>query len=283
MEIKKEANELKLINDINMLSLDELRAKYLKDEATYNKFVEDYALAFRHRLNYQLRIADQYDSIYRIFKEGIEKYPSDHAIDRTADMVNMMAYVRDKYAVNDAMRSDDKYQAHALFFGLVGADRIKHSCPTYEEVVNGIYSSCYDYENRGEDEITNYLDFMREVVSTSSNIDDVKREIERYQDEHPLCKRCNDLSYLYFVNYMLKQQASQVDEEFLYDAEDIIIISKMLNKINDSSRKEKSDYSRVARYTLRNIRSFRKTMVNDTKKEIKEQKKLINQFTRFHI
>ena len=51
MALEKEIRELKLISDINKLSIDDLEEKYLKDEKTYKKFINDYTTAFKYRLN----------------------------------------------------------------------------------------------------------------------------------------------------------------------------------------------------------------------------------------
>ena len=155
MALEKEIRELKLISDINKLSIDDLEKKYLKDEKTYKKFINDYTAAFKYRLNYQLRIADQYDKIYTLYRDGLEQYPSEDAIDKTAQMIDIMSYVKDKYSVIGT-KSDDKYQSHALFREYVGANCTQNISPTYEAIVEGIYDSCFAYYNRGKFNISDY-------------------------------------------------------------------------------------------------------------------------------
>lgn len=271
MALEKEIRELKLISDINKLSIDDLEKKYLKDEKTYKKFINDYTAAFKYRLNYQLRIADQYDKIYTLYRDGLEQYPSEDAIDKTAQMIDIMSYVKDKYSVTGT-KSDDKDQSHALFREYVGANCTQNISPTYEAIVEGIYDSCFAYYNRGKFNISDYMDFITEMSQNQTKGVDLKRAVLDYRDEHPLCKMCNDPYYLYYVNYMLRQRSSLVDEEFIENAKGIMEMSKFTYMLDgERSNKERLDYKKLSRYTSKNIREYERK----NKKEKQTAKKVL--------
>lgn len=271
MAITRETKELKLISDINNLDIDELEEKYLKDEETFKRFVDEYTFAFRYRLNYQLRVSPLFDKIYTLYRDGIEMYPSDDVINNTAKMIDIMAYLRGRYQITGT-NVEDRDQSMALFREIVGADVTKYYSPTYSSIVEGLYESSLAYDNKGNFNISDYMDFITEKSHDKSDGVDLKRTILDYRDEHPLCKMCNNLNYLYFVNYLVKQRSGLVDNEFLENAKGIMEMSKFTYLLDGvENEQQRSDYRRLCRHTTKTIKEYEKQI----KKEEKEAKKTL--------
>ncbi len=285
MERTVETEELSLMDDINRLSLEELEEKYLKNEGSYNRFVTDFSRLFTRRLTYQLRIADQYGTIYQVLKDGLDKFESKQNIDQISRVVDTMAFVRSRYNVEDYKKPDDKYQAHAIFKQTVGEDRLKYMHFSYDDIVKGIAAASKDYDNREDNyEMDLYRQHISAALDTCNDPLEVRRTIESYREKHPFCKRCNDFSFLFFVNYMVNQCPSLVEDDLTKTAEEVMAMSKATTYLDGLNAAEAYDYDRLARYTRKSISAFKK---REEKKASLEQnmqrKKLKELFTRNNI
>ena len=276
MLMSKETKELKMLSDLCNLSDEELQKIYLKDEKTYERFIEEFTPLFERRLNYQLRSADHHDALYKLYKGGLEKYPSEKAISKTQRIVDVLSYIRMKYQITPTRGIVDKDECTALLMNSLGAYKLKKPFDyPYERVLKGIYESSLDYDNRGNYTVDDFASYVGYVLRTNNDPMDVQRAIEKYKIDHPLSRRNNNIDYLFFVNYMLSCRKDLVDDEFIKNAKGILDMSRIIKGIDGVKVSE--DYDILSRFTASNIRKFEKTQRREDRKEKREQKRMVKQ------
>ena len=157
MELKETIEELKLINEVNTKSLNELADEYLSNEEDANEFLQKYGFIFLRKPLYQLRVADKYEKILELFNYGNLMYPNedndffDHNI-KTMINYNLKAYdLRSK--------TDDLSQAQILFSNSLGADKCR-KIPSFEELISRIYDASIKYDLKGKYSIEDYRTFL---------------------------------------------------------------------------------------------------------------------------
>ena len=287
-----ELKELRLIDDVNRLSLAELEEKYLKSEETFIDFAENYTRMFSERLNYQVRAADKYDTVYTLLRDGLEKYPDSQpeVVDYMAILVNTMAFVRKEYEVGatpggNHKDSDDKNQAHDMLMNQIGFNGLKRTSYNYERVVQDLEAGCEAYNNRDDAfEMDFYRRRLTEALNSTNDPLEIKRVMKDYQADHPFCKQCNKMSYLFYVNYMIHNTPSLVDEEFLTLAEQVIEMSDITKDIDGVPKEQYREYRRLAKFTKQSIDEYRKKQKKDvTQEQSMQRKKLKQLFTRTNI
>lgn len=272
METKRIIEELEEINDINTLSLNELIDKYFENEDKYKKFIKNYGDIFVNKLLYQLRVFSYHKKIMDLIENGNSMYKDEECEKIGKDIVASIDKIYNKFKIGSLQQ--DEIQARSLFTDLVGVNKTK-SIKGYESIVSGIYDVAKKYENRDGNSLEEYLDFamfMRASVDTIENSRYINA-IEKYKKSHNLAYLCNDVNYLYFVNYILKLKTSYVDDEFINDSIEVIKTSLELNDfkfVTSKSDINEKDYNKVAKYTLKNILKYKK---RKDKEEIKKLKK----------
>lgn len=266
METKKIVEELERVNDINTLSLAELANKYLKDEETYNEFITNYGEFFVNGLLYQLRAIPHFRKIANLVESGTIMYQSEENEEKAKKIYKSIDHILNRFKTRSLVQ--DESQANALFTDLVGAERCSEA-KRYEKVVTGILDAAKKYEASDNNSIDEFVFFALRVAKNHK--EEYNEIINKYMDEHKLAYLCNDVNFLYFINYMLKLRASYVDKEFIDDSKNVILESISLNENklpNNNKNSSDKNYFKVAKYTLKNIYKY------ENKKEKEEIKKL---------
>jgi len=271
MEIKKILDELEKVNDINTLSLNDLMDKYFVSEEKYKDFLTNYGEYFTKGLLYQFRVIAYYRKITDLVVNGNKKYADDENKEIQRKMFESMDYILNKYKTRNLVQ--DEIQSRSLFTDMVGASRI-NEITGYEKIVSGIYDVAKKYDSRDGNNIDEFaLYALFSSYNLKFNNNSYEKAIKKYMDEHNLAYLCNDVNFLFFVNYMLKQKGSIIDEEFINDSKKIIELSLLLNKNqlpNENKNVSDKNYKRVARYTMKNISRYEKNNKNNQVKKIKK-------------
>ena len=287
-----ELEELRLIDDINRLSIDELEEIYLKTKESFVDFVQKYTKMFSERLSYQVRAVDKYETVYTLLSDGLVEYPDtkQEVVDKIATLINTMAFVREQYEVGitpggNYKKADDKEQAHDILKTQLGMDGLRHTHYNYEKAVQDLAAGCEAYANR--DDAFEMDFYRRQITSTLNSTNDpveIKRAIDGYKSEHPFCKQCNKMSFLFYVNYMINNNPSMVDEELLTLAEQVIEMSDITKDLDGVSKEQYQDYKKLAAYTKQCITDYRKKQKQDvTKEQSMQRNKLKQLFARKNI
>lgn len=268
MELKETIEELKLINEVNTKSLNELADEYLSNKEDANEFLQKYGFIFLRKPLYQLRVADKYEKILELFNYGNLMYPNedndffDHNI-KTMINYNLKAYdLRSK--------TDDLSQAQILFSNSLGADKCR-KIPSFEELISGIYDASIKYDLKGKYSIEDYRTFL-EVTTYNYDKKSLELAIEKYKKDHPLMQLCKDKNYLFFVNFMLCSKKDLVDKSFIDDSYDIIETSLILfsDSLKDKeTRKDYKEYKKLAKFTINNIKTYEKENLKEDNKSRK--------------
>lgn len=269
-KIQELKEELKIIDEINLLSLDELKEKYLK-QSYFDNFLDLYSRVFSNRLMYQLRVADEHAKIMEFFKEGVTKYPSEDNNKKVKILFDAIERIRSGYSVKETSIQNDKYKALSLFNYSLGADRVP-----YHNLVTSVYNSLCEYEKLHESEtpLDTFSSDIYPLIKHGMERFEIESEIEKYIQEHPLSSKRNDIEFLYFINYMLSYQKGDVDDEFLSNAKGLLEMSDIFDSIGRSDRENSKEYRKVAAFTKKHIKRFE----NEEKKEQLVGSKKIKQY-----
>lgn len=263
METKKIVEELERANDINTLSLKELMDKYLTSEEKYKEFLINYGNYFNNRLTYQFRVIAYYKKIMDFIQIGNQMYNDSENLEIQKKILEYIDYNLNKYYTRNLLQ--DEIQSKAIFVNMIG-DFKSRDVKRYEKIVSDILDVAKKYDSRDNNEIDKYETYVS-FTSNKSKYDDA---IKKYMDAHTLAYLCNDVSFLYFVNYMLLEKAGNVDDEFIYDSKQVIDTSLQLNakRMYNKNISDK-DYKKVAKYTLKNISKYERNKDNQHVKQIK--------------
>ncbi len=270
MELKETIEELKLINDINTKSLEELAEEYLSSEEKCDDFFNEYGQLFFKKIHYQLRVSENYEKILDLLNYGKIMYPKENNEMTFNEIDQIIKYNLKNYDLRGKV--DDLGQSQTLFINDLGADKCR-TTPKYDKIVTGIYNAALNYSDKGKYDIKDFKSFI-DLTRFSYDQMSVKRAINKYIYDHPLMKECKDVNYLYFVNYMLRKDKDLIDDkEFIEDAIDVIEASMILFDYDSLDDKEKinkyKDYKKVAKFTLKNIKKIGKENLKNYNKEKK--------------
>lgn len=272
MEIKKIVEDLELANDVNMLSLDKLENKYLKDEETYKRFLDKYGAYFDKNANYRCRVIPLYKKITTFMEKGNDKFKVPEFYEKKGVITYRM-----NQTLNEQMKEHADYSSMALFnfICMLGADIVScdSSVTRYNSLINSMYEAAKKYEQKNG----SLHDFLPTIYSNMDKIrcrEDVKELTNDYLNEHSLSRECNDINFLYFVNYMLGVNDREVDASFLEDAHDVMKVSDALNKMSFYGMDCNYEvYKKTADRTKGNIKYFnqeRNRLENKSKRKIKQ-------------
>ena len=275
MEVKKLVENLELVNDISSLSLEELEEKYLKDKSTYETFIKNYGDYFNSHLLYQLRVSDQFPKIIEFTKRGNEKYPSLESSEIINSMFDWMEKSKKEFRIGYGDSLEDQIQSTYLLFNEIGVNKSKKS-RSYEDVVKGIYEASKKYEGK-TDSLHSFMTDLYLKIDSIKTKEDALSFVGDYLNKNPLMEECNDIYYLFFVNYVMFANGQEVDREFLEDCENVIKVGKVLQHMElVSGNFDKDDYERVASKTLKNIDEFKQKRENKEKKARRRIKELFS-------
>jgi hypothetical protein len=257
MEVKKVLSELEIANDINVLSIEELEEKYLSDGKKYGEFLEKYATYFTSHLMYQLRVVDQYEKIAELLYEGNQKYTDSNYVELFEKVLSGMETSSREYRVSGA-RVDDKYEALYLFNSTITPE---DSISTrYIDLVDGIYHGALEYSKCSNDSINDlFLTLYYKLKKDNIDKNGVEEIVKQYSSEHNMMDLCNNKNFLYFANYMMSQNRSQVDVKFIDDVKNVIKTSEFLQNMGFVDEDlNKNEYNKLAQFTIRNFAKYRK-------------------------
>ncbi len=255
MELKKIAKKISLANDINTLSIEDLANKYLKSKTTYEKFLKDYEEMFGNDSIYQLRVFNKYEKIEKLLDYGYVMYPSDKSEDLTKNILSYMDYNL-KYNNYNKIKEDVAHSDYS-FDIITGAYRAKHE-ETYEQKIKGMDKAIKKYEACKGKTLEDFGLFAN-MIRYCVNPENFDRHLSLYMETHPLMRECNDIYYLYFVNYVLSKN-NIVDPKFIDDAKSVIGVSRIFDRQLIHPIIKNKDYNRVAKYTLKNIKRYEENL-----------------------
>ena len=273
MELKKILSELEKADDINKLSIEELKEKYYKDEATYNEFVENYSRFFCGHYMYQLRVVDHYAKIVDLIRSGNSQFSNDNNIAYFEKILKCMNYSVSNYRVNGA-RVDDKYESLYLFNSTIMPSNSLDT--NYSSIVDGIYQGGLKYSYCHEDSISDLFMFLYYKFKTEKMTrEDLEELMKSYTDEHGMMSICNDTDFLLFANYMINQNKTDVDNKFIDDVKAIIRTSEFLQDMGYTDKEfNKSEYRKLSQFTLKSIAQAKKKIQKREEVSIKRAIKL---------
>ena len=132
------------------------------------------------------------------------------------------------------------------------------------------------------------MDFYRkrltEALNATNDPLEVRRIMRDYQTEHPFCKQCNKMSFLFYANYMIHNTPDLVDEEFLTLTEQVIEMSDITKDIDGVPKDQYREYRRLAKFTRQSIDEYRKKQKKDVAQEQTMQRSKLKQlFARINI
>lgn len=274
MKIRETLDVLTTIDNVNKLSLEELETKYLSDEEMCKKFMNDYCYYFATHLMYQLRIPQHYDKIVSLLEKANNKYPSPENLLHEQHVLTWMRESHRRFIIGENSTKDDQIQSIDIFNSSIGAvNGNDYDC--YEENISKMVKAGETYCAKGDKSIHDFLVYLYNRVELAQSGKDINDAIESYLKDHPLTKLCNDVGYLYFVNYMLKNRPSDVDDEFISDAENVMIVSQVLQELGFVPKDyDASEYEKVSNKTKRNISKHEKIYKKIEKRKIKKIKEI---------
>ncbi len=274
MEIKKITEELEIINDINKLSTDELKEKYSSTYVDFESFMNKYANYFGTHQIYQIRAGNEYNKIVDIIKDGTSKFQSETILSNAEIIMNGINITKKRFHISENGNSEDVYQSRVVFLDSIGSLNGKH-IPEYSDIVCDIYNAAKRYENKGESSIDDFTYYTNYALKSSKTEEEFYKLMRDYIEKHPMLNLCNEVSYLYFANYMLRNNRSKVDRDFLQDTESIMNASNIMQHIGLVDKKvDLKEYKKVEKNTKSNLKLYYK------RKERQEQeiKKLSKSF-----
>ncbi len=272
MEIKGIVEELGLVNDISNMSIDELKEKYSSNFDDYENFLNRYRTFFESHQLYQLRVAEEYNKISELLSYGNSKYKSESTLENSDEILRKIEYTKNRFRIDEKGSIEDVIQAQYILLDAVGA-LYQKKMPTYKEVVSDIYSAASKYDIKESDSFDDFTHYVNNALKTSSNGKEFYNKIDEYVNEHPILEECNNMSYLYFVNYMLTHNKNKVDNSFIHDTESILLASKIMRHIGNVEKDfDQQSYEKVEKHTRKNIRKYYKNQ-EKTEKNIKKLSK----------
>ncbi len=271
MKIRRAVEELEIANDINLMSKEEIEAKYFASEESYNHFLQTFANYFMGHMMYPLRVSEQFDKITELLKDGNAVYFNDTNLMYIDNVLSELTDVRRRYKVEPGSFGDERHETQALFLDFTGEMRTKSGKHNYEDTVSMIYEAGKKYLDRGDYYIGDFDAYSRAKMYTSRNRLEFMQSIDRYLSDHPLTRECNDIGFLYFANYMLNTHKKLVDEEFVQDVKEVISASLVLQDMGYpmSDRFNKKEYNKVSKFTLKTIKRFEDAKAKGQKEQEK--------------
>lgn len=272
MDAKKVNEELQVVNDTYNMTYGELKEKYLKDEDTFNYFLSNYSDVFTSDLMFQVRALPAYNKVSKIFHNGQNEFPNvqfDKYQEYTLNEIDNHKVLNDELYVNEYY-----LQAIWLFLNFIGIEKIKGKNDYFSVVDSVVYASArYNQENSFS--LTNFYRYVNTIVDEVHDEKQLKECYEKYVNDHPLLKECNDKSFLLFVNYMINFRKRDVDSNLIDDATKVIYASKIARKIDKDDTKNYKEYDSFSKFTLKSIKKYTKEKENKEKKEKKKIKQLL--------
>ena len=271
MEVKKVVEDLELVNDVNTLSIEDLAEKYLTDEESYKKFITKYGDFFINNPNYRCRVLPLFKKISLFIESGNEKYPEPEFYEKKGVIEDRM-----NKTLNEA-NGDSNYTYEEIynFIFTIGANKVPGDCNLgrYYTLVKGVCEASKKYD-RKDGSIHDFLTTMYSNLNDIYSREDMSNFVSNYLNTHSLARECNDTNYLYFVNYMLANHTSEIDSTFIEDAQDVMKVSELLNKMTINFFDcNYEDYKKVADKTKKNINYYLKCKNNKeniSKRKIKQ-------------
>ena len=277
MKVKELVKNLEVINDINVLSQEELNGKYASSEEKFKSFMCRYGEYFINHGLYQLRVSGEYNKIINLINEGSLKYSGSDIFAYKTSIFNFINYNRQKFNIRDNVLSDDVLESQFLFLDSFGATK-ELDAPSYSEVVTSLYESAAAYDNRGEYTIDDFFNYVNYILNTTTSDQEFKKAVNRYIVSHPLIEKCNDVSFLYFANYMLTCKNDEVDESFIHDIKSVMDASKIMEHIGYVEEDyDSKTYDSVSKLTKKKIKKYYKEKERKEKELKKLSKKFINE------
>lgn len=256
MELKKVLEELEVTNDVNTLTKKELEEKYLQSEEEYKRFLEIYTRKFNDGTLFPLLVSESVETVNDVILDGNMKYNTQENVMYHERVLKEYEWLKSKFKIAPQSLGDDRYEAQFLFLESVGASRSKNE-RGYYQVLSKIYDGAQRYNACDKLTIRDLTPYVQSKMATSRDEIDFKQSLNHYIQDHPLLVLCNDKSYLYFVNYMLCNHTSTVDQELLNNTIDIINAGSTLQHLGYvRSDFDRRDYNRVVKYTLKNIKLY---------------------------
>ena len=275
MEVKELVKNLEVINDINVLSQEELNDKYASSEERFNSFINRYGDYFINHGLYQLRASGEYNKIINLINEGSNKYSNDNIFAYKTSILHFINYNKQRFNIKDNSLSDDVLESQYLFLESLGATKATGN-NSYPEIVTSLYDSAVAYNNKGDYDIDDFFNYVNYIMNTTTSVQEFKKLVNRYTVSHPLIEKCNDVSFLYFANYMLTSKNDEVDDSFIHDVKSVINASKVMEHIGLVEKEyNPKTYDKVSKLTNKKIKKYYK---DQEKKEsgIRKLRKKIN-------
>lgn len=274
MEVIEATKRISLANDINTLSLDQLKEKYLKSETSTEMFLKEYAELFGRDLHYQYRVFDHLGKINRLVDDAYNMYPTEKNDGNAATVYYRADFIQKN---EDYITRQENIQNAMFSFNVeTGACKSKRH-ESYAKIINGMDEAAEKYKKIGKplDDFPVFLNMLRYCVTP----DGFDFNLGVYIKDHPLMKECKDIYFLYFANYVISRTRYEVhngveaDPDFIKNVKDVINVSRIFDKKVIHPIIDSSDYERVANYTLKNINKYEKELVKYQKENAKKLEK----------
>ena len=253
MELEKKLRNLRIENDINELSKEELIEKYgdTKEDAEY--FMHTFSEMFIFHDYYPSMIFEDYDKVSEVLEDFNERYTKGTQFEHVYhEILGYMIHMETRIPSYDSKSkiSSDLFSMHE---NEIGTDDIKH-VHTFSQLnkmledgvekIDKNYKKNSHFPNKYEYEA---ILKKAEVVGLK---EDPMREIaiiEGYKDYYPMLNLCHDINVLVAINDLLTDAYFEDKEELGGIARNVIDFSLSFKPIGESF--DAKEYKKVAKAT----------------------------------
>lgn len=257
MELERVQKSLTIKNDINVLTKDELRQKYMRDPNTYKDFLECFKSIFVGRHLYPLLIYREYDRLSDLISEHLDD------INRSLSETIIAALKKEKEFAGNLEESEDRYgQGLSLFKEPLGANKLNQSY-NFKQLTEKMLSCVNTMAEGSTDELSkddfrDYLEMAMDHGSLSINPQEKTQILlKNYLRAHPRIKLCYDPMFLVTANYLMSTKLFNPDSEFIELVRTVIDISENVPISKDFMPNfDSKEYHRVAKVTNKKLESI---------------------------
>lgn len=213
--------ELEIVNDVNLMTLEQLISRYLSSEKSYTMFIKRYYDFYNKIFNYPLRALVNYTKLANLFTKGVKMYP-------------LVCEREVKYLIEDLMYNKKTYgKSDAIDISIISfGDTIGSKITSYEA----------------------YLEKSNRMITSAINYN----FFSNFNDEMMGLNGFDSIGFIYYVNYLLKLSPNDIDYDLLYIVEQIMKSKNENKKMYEIIKAERVEFSSVKKKLKRNLKEYNK-------------------------
>lgn len=267
MELKRVLENLRIKDDINNLSVEELTEKYGSSPEGYEVFLDTFSRIFVNRRLYPIIILSKYDKIDKFLRCNAEydkgrTLELDHAIRENMRREKSVGYTK---------AEEDSEQAKYVFGDDLGVTYFR-PFDKFENIIKNIRETAEKLEDVNladvsKDEYTNYLRSISLASKNGKDEEMLRKAVNKYYEDHESMKFCYDPWFLVTANYLLSSGAFEKNDEFKSFVREVIDVSLNVAPIsleNVSGEYNNKSYRKLAKKTLKKLAKLDEKEENNT-------------------